>query len=1231
MKKEFIQPGNASSAIGRHEADPEHDSTFFSAEPCGQFHKSEDLLVLPRSLFEEMEDIVAWYSVSGQCKFANKAYYEFLITVAPTRDNENEVCCYKNNVLFRDECKKTAEAGVSRRKHFSVLDYKGEKQWYEIRFIPQMVSTGTVESILCIGFNITEFMINERNTQAQIRTLQTMVEHSPDPMVRFDRKGRRLYANAAQQKLTKLPLNEQIGKTPLEYSTLGGSAPQYQAWIMEAVETGDVLRRELKWQDPAGIYYHYEVNFCPEHAPDGKVESVLMVGRDISYIKAAEQKLRAREKELRSILENTPDSITRYDLDSRRVFVNSGYLALTGAAPDESLNKTPIEYSSFDEDEAALFQSLIQSVISTAEAREITMQWQKPDKSYGWADFRIIPEFNSEGQVETVLTIARDISSAKEAEDVRFRCSQEFHTVVENSPDMIIRHDREGTAVYVNRAVELFTGIPQKKLLGKKAIECRWLKGDALEYNTILRNVFSKRRPGQLEVQLPDATGDTLDFSIRFVPEFSRTGYVADVLVVWHDITAFKNAEKQQQAREREFRMLVENSPDPIVRYDFNGFQIYMNKAHLELTGECLGKCVNTICKKLAMAETNSKVMAEIIDDIRLRGRFITREFEIPRCDGSTLLLECRFIPEYNEAGILESILSIGRDVTALREAKKRIDNAEKVALLGHWSCDMNDGIFYFSKGARNVLRVKEGWTPILGEVLRLIPRAQRRKALNNIKQAISMQEKQVTVECSIPGASVDQFLLCHAYIEYSVEGVPVKLSGILQDVSAMKSYQQQLQTLAFQDPLTGLPNRALFKTLFNHAIAEAVEDGKKCGFMLIDLDNFKTINDSFGHALGDSLLCDVGKRMKRALRTEDTVARLGGDEFAIILPDITNTGALMSVADKIIRAFSKPVIVDKIELFVTCSIGAVECPSDSIVPEELLRFADAAMYKAKANGRNNVQIYDRKFTSKIEERTHIERALRTALQKNELELHYQPQIAINSGEILGIEALMRWNHPTLGFISPTQFISIAEETGLIHEMGSWAIREVCSTTCDLNNNFEADIRGAVNLSPRQFMTGDVLTTVEKALENSGCRPEWLELEITESLLMDKREGTRETLELLHAMGLSIAIDDFGTGYSSLSYLASFPVDTLKIDRAFINDVHLIPDRAELVKAIISMAKSLRIELIAEGVETTDQEDFLKKHNCPLAQGYLYARPMPLSQLYEFFKENSQQLSRNAY
>ena len=396
--------------------------------------------------------------------------------------------------------------------------------------------------------------------------------------------------------------------------------------------------------------------------------------------------------------------------------------------------------------------------------------------------------------------------------------------------------------------------------------------------------------------------------------------------------------------------------------------------------------------------------------------------------------------------------------------------------------------------------------------------------------------------------------------------------------------------------------------------LAQANGPTLEFGMLMLGLDQFKKVNDSLGHAAGDELLKLVGARLSQSLRETDIVARVGGDGFAVLLPEVRQADALARVASKLLQALATPFSLEGNDVFVTASMGAAIYPSDGQSAEALLQHADAALSHAKARGRNNVQFYSPQLTAQASHRLTLESELRRGVERRELLLHYQPKFELGTQRLVGAEALMRWCQPQRGMVPPMSFIPLAEETGLIVRMGTWALHEACTAVTAWNRQRAEPLKIAVNLSARQFGEGNELVEmVQGALSATGCQPQWLELEITESLLLDGSDGVRQTLEALAAMGITIAIDDFGTGYSALGYLTRLPVQTLKIDRSFVSELPGNTRSAELVKAIVSVGRSLNMVLVAEGVETREQADYLNSVGCHLAQGYLFSRPVEMA------------------
>ncbi|MDP2760171.1 MAG: EAL domain-containing protein [Sideroxyarcus sp.] len=437
---------------------------------------------------------------------------------------------------------------------------------------------------------------------------------------------------------------------------------------------------------------------------------------------------------------------------------------------------------------------------------------------------------------------------------------------------------------------------------------------------------------------------------------------------------------------------------------------------------------------------------------------------------------------------------------------------------------------------------------------------------------------------------------------------------AVFRDATNEVKSAEKIQRLAYYDTLTHLPNRILMMDHFELAIAHAKRTSCKCAALFLDMDHFKNINDALGHSLGDQLLVAIATRLREYVREGDTVARMGGDEFVVILTDITESSSAFLVTQKIIQLLSEPYNIEDRIIHVTPSIGISIYPDDGADKETLLMHADVAMYHAKRNGRNDFQFFIPSMKSKVSERLFIESDIRNALEQKQFTLHYQPQVDITTGKIVGAEALVRWNHPVAGFIPPAKFITIAEESGLIIPLGEWILLEACQQNVKWQEAGLAPISIAVNLSAVQFRQKNLCQLIAKALKDTGLEPYYLELELTEGLIMSNADSTINTLNDFKAIGIHLSIDDFGTGYSSLSYLKHFPIDYLKIDQSFIRDITTDPDDAAITTAIINMARSLNLRTIAEGVETAEQLKFLRLHSCDVVQGYYFSKPVPAAE-----------------
>ena len=446
------------------------------------------------------------------------------------------------------------------------------------------------------------------------------------------------------------------------------------------------------------------------------------------------------------------------------------------------------------------------------------------------------------------------------------------------------------------------------------------------------------------------------------------------------------------------------------------------------------------------------------------------------------------------------------------------------------------------------------------------------------------------------------RWMLCRGLAIRNREGKALRVAGSLTDITEGK----------VADALTGLPNRLLFRDRLHHAIQRYLQDSPRtCAVLYLDVDNFKLINDSLGHSFGDELLMAVARRIENCMRSSETlVARLGGDEFAILVEGVTHGETVRAMAERIIESIARPFSFHGREVFTSTSIGIAIANGSGGGAEDLLREADTAMYQAKSQGRNRYQVFDPNMKERVTRRMELENDLRRAIERDELQLYYQPIIALATGEIFAFEALVRWQHPVHGLVNPEQFIFIAEETGLIVPLGRWVLDEACRQVAFWQQQGRAELTVSVNVSSRQLSNRDFLGEVSFVLERTAIPPHTLKLEITESTIMENPEAGAAMLSELRKLGVRVGIDDFGTGYSSLASLHRLPLDVLKIDRSFVMKMEESPENTAIVRTIMTLAESLRLAVIAEGIETKQQRDMLHAMNCTYGQGFLFSRPI---------------------
>jgi diguanylate cyclase (GGDEF)-like protein/PAS domain S-box-containing protein len=663
----------------------------------------------------------------------------------------------------------------------------------------------------------------------------------------------------------------------------------------------------------------------------------------------------------------------------------------------------------------------------------------------------------------------------------------------------------------------------------------------------------------------------------------------------------------------------VEQTADTVIVTDRDGVIEYVNEGFEKTTGyhraEAVGRRPSLVKSGEHPPEFYRMLWNTLLANKAFRAVFINR-----RKDGSLYHEQKTITPIKDRAGAITHFVSTGKDITE-QTAQQTLLRAIFDAAPSCIKLMRTDGTLLQINAAGLAMLEADSAETVLGRsVFDLVAPEYRERLRTCVERAAHGERGSLEFEIvTLKGER--RWADTHAVPFHSpaTTGTPL-LVAVTRDITARKRAERDLLTLTHYDVLTGLPNRLLFTDRLRQATVEAERHERLVGVALLDLDQFKKINDSLGHAAGDALLRQVGERLRAALRPGDTVAHFGADEFALVLADMAHVDDATAVLQKIRQAFTAPFLADGRELYLTASVGVTLFPFDDRDGAALLRNADAAMYRAKEAGRNTWQFYAADMTAKAQENLVIENALRGAVARGELTLHYQPQVDLASGRIVGVEALVRWQHPDLGNIGPDRFIPIAEETGLIVPLGAWVLRSACAQAARWHRAGFPGLRLAVNLSPRQLQRPGFPETVEQILRDTGLPAALLELELTEGVLLHSTESTVTALDKLHVLGARFAIDDFGTGYSSLAYLRRFPLDVLKIDQAFVRDIVTDPDDAAIVCAVIALARSLGVLVVAEGVETDDQLRFLRAHGCDVLQGYYLSRPKPAAAISELLK-----------
>ncbi len=771
--------------------------------------------------------------------------------------------------------------------------------------------------------------------------------------------------------------------------------------------------------------------------------------------------------------------------------------------------------------------------------------------------------------------------------------------------------DGEGRLILAGAALALASGRPACELAGLQVGELGLFGEEAQRVTQAAQRAALDRQARNLDL----ASG----LCVRFVPDVASPATAPQVWMLMQDHRGFHALEAELRAREREFRTLAEHSPDNIIRYGIDGRAVYCNQqieSRVKVSSSSLVGLTPTEGAPPGMR--GAQAYEDQIFRTLATGERGVVELWVPHPDGGERIHSVVISPEFDGQGAICGALAVGRDVSEQvrirqslqvreREFRSLAENAGDNIL--RWN--LQGRVLYANPPMARVL----GCAPAaaIGHTVGELVGDDRFDAVDRRVCEVATSGVPQMVEVRVPkglhdGEQVHQVRLVP---ERDEAGAVCSVLGVGRDITESIRQREFIESLARTDALTRLANRQALRERAPGLLAAARRRNGQLGVMILDVDQFKAINDSMGHSAGDELLCHIAARVAAVLRAEDLLVRLGGDEFVVLTSELSGARAAGLAADRIHEVFRQPLQLGRHEVRVSASIGVAIFPDDGTDLEPLLAHADSAMYLAKRNGRARTEYYQRELSDAIERRLLLEESLHQARHGQGLRLRFQPKVCLRqTTHLQGAEALLRWQHPTLGLLTPDQFIPLAEETGVIVQLGRWVFDTAAAAAARWSRAQGVAVPVAVNVSPRQLLDDDIVATVRRALQAHDCRPEWLEVEITESTFLKESDRVQQALVALRGLGLSVAIDDFGTGFSALNYLARFEVDCLKIDKSFVQGIEAGGRRAELVKAFVAMARALRLGLVAEGVETPAQAAFLLEQGCPVGQGFLFGQPV---------------------
>jgi diguanylate cyclase (GGDEF)-like protein/PAS domain S-box-containing protein len=1046
-----------------------------------------------------------------------------------------------------------------------------------------------------------------------------LVAAAPVAVGRLDVRRRTLsYVNDAWRVITGVELPLPIPVESLTSSIHADDRQAVEECFAAAIahKTGFELDTRVVRRD--GAVRHVRFDCAALFEPDGTLDGFVGIMLDITELIEANDAQRRSEQRYRDLIANAPVGQAAYRLDGTLVEVNAAWASLVGYDAIEVIGRNAADFVHPDHRDEALE---LGRQLAEAEVEAITADRRllRRDGTAVWVSSTITVERDGQGAPVLFHSLVIDVTEKKRAEQALRESEQRYRRLVEDAPVGQIVSELDGTLVEVNNAFLAMMGSTREELFGRAPRELFHpddLPDLAEDHRRLIRGEIDyferERRMVRADGTIVWAAGGTT---------LIRESGGALLHSVVQDITERKAAEEALRESEARFRALARSLPLGVFQSSIDGRLQYVNPVWCEITGVPEAEAIGSSTLALIHPDDVDRIASARERQIRRRGSF-RQQLRIVTRRGETLWVSVHATsaidPETGEhTGFIGSMEDITPLVDAQEETARLAGIVESTSDMVGLADAVTGQLQYLNRAARELLGYEDVDVAQL-TALDLYGEDARHVWDEAVVPALLAGG---TWSGELPMRRADGALVRVAQTiagQRRPDGRLTQISAVGRDVTEQRLFEATLAHQATHDALTDLPNRALLLDHLELALARAHRDHSHVALLFLDLDRFKSVNDTYGHEIGDALLVAAAARIAEMLRPADTVARLGGDEFVILCEDVVDEHHAVAIAQRVLSLIeAKPFDVRGTEIDVTASAGIAISPGgDDAHPEALLRDADAAMYRAKDLGRARLELFDESMRRRAAERLELAEELATAIDNSEIVIHYQPCVCLQSGRVTAVEALARWQHPQRGLLAPTEFIALAEDTGLIVGLGLRVLSDACTQARAWFDELGPEApRVHVNLSARQLTAANLAVLVRGVLEGTGLDPGRLCLEITESVLMEDAPLVIDAVRRLKDIGVSLAIDDFGTGYSSLSYLRRFPVDVLKVDQSFVDGLGPDSEDSAIVAAIVNLAGILDLEAVAEGVETLEQLERLRDLGCAAAQGYLFAHPVPASGL----------------